>query len=125
MIARSVLAVLFSLSLLASSIAPATSHAQDASGIDGIHAAYSDLLDLFYRPLNPRDLLTAGWAALRTDAERRGVAAPEPLPVLPANADLAFDAFADAYANYLATLPPSLPASTAAADVQSGMADSL
>jgi C-terminal peptidase prc len=125
MIPRSVLSVLFSLSLLASSVAPATTHAQETNGIDGIHAAYADLLDLFYRPLTPRDLLVAGWAALRTDAERRGVAAPGPLPELPADADLAFDTFADAYVKYVANLPASLSASTAAADVQSGMADSV
>src|SRR5207302_6078802 len=124
MIPRSVLSVLFSLTLLASSAAPA-GHAQDTSGLDGIHAAYTDLLDLFYRPLNAHDLLAAGWAALRTDAERRGVAAPGPLSELPANADQAFDVFADAYSNYVATLPAGLSASAAAADVQSGMADSV
>jgi C-terminal peptidase prc len=125
MIPRSVVSVLFSLSLLASSVAPVATQAQETSGIDGIHAAYADMLDLFYRPLNPRDLLVAGWAALRSDAERRGVRAPGPLPELPADADLAFDAFADAYSTYEANLPPGLSASTAAADVQSGMADSV
>jgi carboxyl-terminal processing protease len=124
MIPRSVFSILFSLTLLASSVAP-TGHAQDTNGLDGIHAAYTDLLDLFYRPLNAHDLLSAGWAALRTDAERRGVAAPGPLSELPADADQAFNVFADAYSNYVATLPAGLSASAAAADVQSGMADSV
>jgi carboxyl-terminal processing protease len=121
---RSFLSVLFSLALLASSLAPAA-HAQETTGLDGVRAAYYDLLDLFYRPLNPRDLLQAGWAALRADAERRGVAPPGPLPELPADADTAFDAFAGAYSSYVANLSSSLTASTAAADVQSGMADSV
>src|SRR5437773_8788144 len=112
MIPRSVLSVFFSLTLLAASVAPAAAHAQESSGIDGIHAAYADLLDLFYRPLDPRDLLVAGWAALRSDAERRGVGTPGPLPELPADSDMAFDAFVDAYSNYVANLPPSLSAST-------------
>src|SRR5207253_2298364 len=77
------------------------------------------------RPLNPRDLLVAGWAALRSDADRRGVGTPGQLPGLPADSDMASDAFADAYANYVATPPPRPTASTAAADVQSGMADSV
>ena len=38
--------------------------AQDATGLDSISAEYHDMLDLFYRPLDPRDLLQAGWNAL-------------------------------------------------------------
>jgi carboxyl-terminal processing protease len=125
MIPRSVLSVLFSLTLLASTVASPAAHAQDPGGLDGIHAAYSDLLDLFYRPLNPPDLLVAGWATLRADAERRGVAVPGALPDLPADAEMAFSTFADVYSAYVANLPPGLSASAAAADVQSGMADSL
>jgi len=60
-------AVFFSLALLASSLGPAV-RAQDATGLDGIQAVYHDLLDLFYRPIEPRDLLQAGWTALGASA---------------------------------------------------------
>jgi carboxyl-terminal processing protease len=116
--------VLFSLALLASPLAPAV-HAQDAAGLDGVRAAYHDLLDLFYRPLEPRDLLQAGWSALVADTGRRGIAAPSPLPDLPSDADPAFQSFAGAYSTYVASLPRTFTPAMAAAVVEAGMADSL
>jgi carboxyl-terminal processing protease len=119
--------VALSLSVLllwASWLAPAT-RAQDATGLDSISAEYHDLLDLFYRPLNPPDVLQGGWAALSADASRRGAPAPDPLPDLPADADAAFQTFSDAYTTYVAGLPPSFTATMAAADVDNGMADSV
>ena len=118
------LSVLFSLLLLASSLAPAA-HAQDGSGLDGVQAAYHDLLDLFYKPLDPPELLRAGWTTLGADAERRGAKAPGPLPDLPSDADAALAVFSGAYSSYVANLPTSFTAAMAAADVEGGMADSL
>ena len=119
-------AVLFSLALVASSLAPPV-HAQDTPGLDGVQAVYTDLLELFYRPLEPSDLLQAGWTALSADAQRHGVPAhPDPLPELPhADKDAAFQSFAGAYGKYVASLPPTYPPAMAAAVVQGGMADSL
>ena len=116
--------VLLSLALLASSLAPAA-YAQDAQGLDSVQAAYTDLLQLFYRPLAPSDLLLAGWTALSADAQRHGAAAPDPLPDLPTDVDAAFQSFAGAYATYVASLPPTYTPAMAAAAVQGGMADSL
>src|SRR5919199_1405036 len=113
-----------SLALVASLLAPAA-HAQDADGLDSIRAAYYDMLDLFYRPLDPHDLLQAGWSALGTDAGRRGANAPGPLPDLPSDPDAAFTTFAGAYTNYIASLPPSFTAAMAAASIEAGMADSV
>jgi carboxyl-terminal processing protease len=119
-----VLSILFSLVLLAASFTPAA-YAQDASGLDGVRAAYRDLLDLFYRPLDPHELLMAGWTTLGTDAARRGASAPGPLPELPSDADAAFAVFAEAYSSYVASLPPGFSSAMAAAAVESGMAESL
>ena len=116
--------VLVCLALLASTVAPAVA-AQEAAGLDGVRAAYHDLLDLFYRPLEPRDLLQAGWTALSSDAERHGVAIPGTLPALDSDADRAFETFATAYAVYVANLPTTYPPDQAAAAVANGMADSL
>ncbi|HEV7663991.1 MAG TPA: hypothetical protein VGQ62_10690, partial [Chloroflexota bacterium] len=71
-LARSVLAVLLSLAVVVTPLAVPVAAAQDATGLDGVRAAYHDLLDLFYRPLVGSDLLQAGWTALRNDVERRG-----------------------------------------------------
>ena len=116
--------VLFSLALLASTFAPAL-RAQDATGLDDIRAEYHDLLDLFYRPPDPHDLLQAGWTALRSDAGRHGVSAPGPLPDLPSDADAAFEGFSGLYTSYVAGLPPTFTPAMAAADMENGMADSL
>ncbi len=118
------LSVLLSLLLLASTLSPVV-HAQDASGLDGIQAAYHDLIDLFYRPLDPSELLHAGWSSLSADADRRGAAKPAPLPDLPGDADQAFTIFSSAYSSYVASLPSSFTAAMAAADVENGMADSV
>jgi len=118
-------AVFFSLALLAASLAPVASQSQDASGIESVQAAYTDLLELFYRPITPSDLLQAGWTALIADAQRHGAAAPGPLPDLPPDADAAFQSFAGAFATYVASLPTTYTPAMAAAAVQGGMADSL
>ena len=81
--------VLLSLALLASTFAPAA-RAQDVAGMDNVRAVYYDLLELFYRPVSPNDLLQAGWTALGADATRHSASAPDPLPDLPDDADAAF-----------------------------------
>jgi carboxyl-terminal processing protease len=112
--------------LSASTLAPAAL-AQDAPdpGLDAISAEYHAMLDLFYRPVTPSDLLGAGWSALGADASRRGVAAPPSLPALDADPDTAYATFAAAYSGYVAGLPATFPAAMAAADVENGIADSV
>ena len=122
---RSLYALALSLGLLFSTFLPPAGRAQEDSGLDGIRSEYLDLLDLFYRPLDARELLQGGWSALEADAPRHGASSPAPLPDLPPDADAAFTAFADAYSAYVATLPATFSATTAAADIQNGMAESL
>jgi carboxyl-terminal processing protease len=119
-----VLSLVLSLALLVSTLAPAID-AQEPTGLDGIHAAYSDLLDLFYRPLEPRDLLQAGWTALGADVTRRGGKPPAALPDLPTDPDVAFSIFAAAYTSYVADLPPNVTPTMAGAAVARGMVTSL
>jgi carboxyl-terminal processing protease len=123
MLHRLLLSTVCCLALLASSLPPAA--AQDVDGLEAVRAAYHDMLDLFYRPVAPSDLLHAGWNTLRTLAPRRGAPAPDPLPDLPDDPDGAFTTFASAYATYVASLPPSFTSSMAAAAIESGMADSV
>jgi carboxyl-terminal processing protease len=122
---RTLLSVFFSLALLATSVLAPATRAQDAPPLDGVHAAYSDLLDLFYRPLAPRDLLQAGWTSLGSDVARRGGTAPGPLPDLPDDADAAFGLFSGAYTSYVASLPADYTPTMAAMAIENGMADSL
>ncbi|MCA1645567.1 MAG: hypothetical protein LC797_08915, partial [Chloroflexi bacterium] len=105
--------VLFSLALLASSLTPV--QAQDTTGLDGVQAAYRDLIDLYYKPINPPELLRAGWTSLGADAKRRGAAAPPPLPDLPSDADAALATFSAAYTSYVANLPAGFSAAMVAA----------
>ena len=123
LLCRSLLSLLCCLALLAPPTPPAA--AQDVEGLDSVRAAYHDMLDLFYRPLDPSDLLQAGWRSLGADASRHGQAGPGPLPDLPADADAAFDTFASAYSMYVSSLQPALTPTMAAADVENGMADSV
>jgi carboxyl-terminal processing protease len=126
---RSFLALALSLLLLAAPVlSPANAQQepqqdQDPSGLDAISAEYHDLVDLFYRPVDPAPLLQAAWSALATDATRRGAPAPAALPDLPDDPDAALAAFAAAYTGYLASSP--IPPSIAAAAVQMAMADSV
>jgi carboxyl-terminal processing protease len=122
---RTLLSAFFSLSLLAASLLAPAARAQEAAPLDGVHAAYSDLLDLFYRPVDPRDLLLAGWTALGSDVGRRGGTAPAPLPELPKDADAAFDIFSAAYSTYLEGLPADYTPAMAAMAIENGMADSV
>jgi carboxyl-terminal processing protease len=117
------LAIVFSLALAAASLSPPV-YSQEATGLEGVRAEYNDLLDLFYRPLEPHDLLQAGWTALRSDAERRSAVAPGPLPELPADRDAAFDVLADAYYAYVGGSAGGLSADARAA-LATGMAESV
>jgi len=112
--------------LLALTLAPATrAQETNANGLDAIKAEYHDMLDLFYRPLDPPTLLQAGWAGLSAGATRRGVAPPAALPDLPADPDAAFETFASAYSVYSAALPSAYTPAMAANDVEDGIADSV
>src|SRR5205085_2035892 len=71
-------ALLATLALVATTLAPA-SYAQDTNGVDAIHATYQDMLDLFYKPVDARDLLRAGWSALQTDAAHNAAPTPDAL----------------------------------------------
>jgi carboxyl-terminal processing protease len=124
-LSRVIVATAFSLVLLsAPNVAPAAL-AQSDPGLDAISAEYHDMLDLFYRPVEPNDLLQGGWSSLSADATRRGATPPPALPALDSDAEAAYATFAAAYATYVAGLPASFPASSAAADVQNGIADSV
>ena len=85
----------------------------------------TDLLELFYRPLEPSDLLQAGWTALSADAQRHGAAAPGPLPDLPRMRTPRFRASPARTQPMSPALPPTYTPAMAAAAVQGGMADSL
>ncbi|MBV9896326.1 MAG: PDZ domain-containing protein [Chloroflexi bacterium] len=110
--------------LAAPSLAPAAI-AQSDTGLDAISAEYHDMLDLFYRPVQPNDLLQPAWSALSADASRRGAPTPPALPALDQDPDVAYAAFADAYSTYVAGLPSTFAPSMAAADVENGIADSV
>jgi carboxyl-terminal processing protease len=122
---RVVVAAALSVVLLGPSTLAPAALAQTDPGLDAIGAEYRDMLDLFYRPVVPNDLLQAGWSALSADAARHGATPPPPLPTLDSDGEAAYATFASAYATYVAGLPASFPASAAAADVQNGIADSV
>jgi C-terminal peptidase prc len=122
---RAVVAAALSLVLLSATFVAPAALAQSDPGLDAISAEYHDMLDLFYRPVAPNDLLQAGWSSLTADAARRGATPPPALPALDTDPDAAYATFAAAYSTYVAGLPASFPASMAAADVQNGMADSV
>ena len=127
MAAASVNLVLRALLLLAfalSSLAPAA-HAQETPGLDAISAEYRDMVQLFYKPVDPHALLQAGWSALSSDAARRGAPSPGPLPDLSDDPEAALGMFSSAYQAYVASLPSSFPASAAAADVENAIAESV
>jgi carboxyl-terminal processing protease len=104
--------------LLALTLSPA--QAQDTN-LDSIQATYQDMLQLFYRPQTPGDLLRAGWSRLQTEAQQRGAPTPAALPDLPEDPDAAFQTFATAYQAYA----PSMPPNVAAMSIESGIADSV
>jgi carboxyl-terminal processing protease len=111
------------LSLVTGSQRTPVASAEDVVGLDTIGSEYYDLLAMFYRPIDPHDLLKAGWTAIGADAERRGVSPPDPLPDLPDNPDAALATFSSVYSAYVAS--SSLPATSAAADVETAMAASV
>lgn len=128
---RCVSRVLLVLSLLVAMLAPATPSAfgqtptaDETTGLSTVRAAYGDLLDLFYKPLEPRGLLEAGWASLAAEAQARGAPSPPPLGPLPDGRDEAFAAFASAYDGYVHSLPSTFPTDAAAGAVAAGMAES-
>src|SRR5579875_1999419 len=82
-------------------------HAQASAGgqLDVVQDAYDNLMDLFYRPLDPATLLTAGWNGLTAQARAARLSPPPALGQLPDTRDDAFAAFSAAYNQYIAGLP--------------------
>jgi carboxyl-terminal processing protease len=70
-----------------------------------VQAAYDNLMNLFYRPLDPVTLLTAAWTGLTTQAQSDGLPAPAALGQIPDTHDDAFSAFSTAFNAYLVGLP--------------------
>jgi carboxyl-terminal processing protease len=106
-------------------LVPAAAQQGTAVGIDTVGAAYNDLLDLFFRQPDPRDLLTAGWYALTLARRRAGQTPPAALPALPDGRGPAFTAFADAYRSFVAGLAADDERRQAAFSIVEGMAQSL
>lgn len=104
---------------------PAVAQQGDAVGLDTAETAYDDLLDLFFRRPDPRDLLNAGWDALTLTRRRAGQAPPNALPALPDGRGPAFDAFASAYRGFAAGLTSDDERRQAAFSIVEGMAQSL
>lgn len=119
------LATLVSLVWLLSGVPAQPVHADASSDLETLRAAYTDLYDLFYRRVTPRDLLGPAWAALDATAGRSGAARPSALPTLPDDRDAAFDVFATAYAEYLASAPAASGSTSPTPDLVTGMAEGL
>jgi carboxyl-terminal processing protease len=122
---RTLLATALSVGLLLAPAPAPAAIAQTDNTLDAISAEYHDMLDLFYRPVQPNDLLQGGWSTLTSDATRRGAAPPPALPALDTDPDSAYATFSEAFQNYVGTLSDTFPAAMAAADVENGIADSV
>ncbi len=103
--------------------APARAAPDNALGL--VQATYYDVLDLFFRPLDPDALLTSGWDALNRNLERSGLPPAPSLPDLPPDPDGAFASFAVVYVAYTDALPPRMTAVQVAQDISNGMVTSL
>jgi carboxyl-terminal processing protease len=102
----SVLMIVITTGALALAPAGEMTRAQTNSGqIEVVQAAYDNLMDLFYRPIEPSALLNAAWRGLGRAASTAGLAPPPSLGTLPDGRQEAFAAFSDRYAAYLASLP--------------------
>jgi carboxyl-terminal processing protease len=125
--ALAALLLLLSFLLAAPATAPAAAQAQpaDQGGPTLIHAAYDDLMSLYYKPLQPSDLLEAGWRALTRAATQSNFPSPKPLPPLSTDKDAAFATFSGAYAAYLQSLPPGTSQENLGSAIANGMASSL
>lgn len=101
------LAVVFGLLLVGPWSRPPAA-AQPAAGPDlgSVRAVYDDLLDIFYRPLNPADLINAAWSRLGVIPRVSDQPAPPALGPVPDDREGAFAVLASAYRHYLATLDP-------------------
>lgn len=97
----------------------------ETPGLAVIRATYDILLDQFYRPLEPAELLNAAWDGLTTAANQMNLRPPAPLPPLPPERGAAFDQFAVAYAAYLDRLGRNVNTTNVAFTAASAMARSL
>ena len=103
---------------------PLAAQPADETRLDVVRAGYDILLDFFFRPLAPDELLRGGWAALTDAARRADLPAPPPLPPLPEGREPAFAAFSEAYLEFVAVLPSEVSAETVAFTIVDGMAES-
>ena len=97
----------------------------EASGLHVIRAAYDILLDQFYRPLSPGELLYVGWDALTDQANDNALPAPPSLAPLPEGRAEAFAAFSTVYTDYVRSLPRDLRSTEVAFTVVDGMVRSV
>ncbi len=121
------LAVLVGLVSLGSQSGPRTAAAQPAvdTKITVVRAAYDILLEKFFRPLDPGELLGGGWDALGQTLRRNDLPAPPTLGSLPSDRDAAFSRFTGVYNRYVADLPEDITPLDIAFTVVDGMAESL
>ncbi len=93
---------------------------------DIIRAAYTLLLDHFYRVPAPDQLLQAAWTGAGRALIASGAREPLPeLPALPADRDAAWNAFAQAYGTLAALAPDDLSQTDLAFAAVDAMAESL
>ena len=90
-----------------------------------VKAAYDNLMNLYYRPIEPPALLNAGWRGLGRAASAAGLPQPPGLGVIPSDRDQAFAAFSASYAAYLASLSPASNLQNPGFAAARGMASSL
>ncbi|MBI2762010.1 MAG: PDZ domain-containing protein [Chloroflexi bacterium] len=103
----------------------ATAQPADDTKLNVVKAGYDILLDYFFRPLEPAELLKDGWDRLAESNSDAGQPAPPLLGALPADRAGAFESFSRVYRSYVAHLPQGQSARDVAFTVVDGMADSL
>lgn len=99
--------------------------ASDGTGLAILQRTYDILLDQYYGPLEPTQVLAAGWAALVQAARDNGLPTPAALPSLPADRAAAFAAFATAYRAFVVRLPSDAPTEVIGFVVAQGMIESV
>src|SRR5262249_24724727 len=98
---------------------------QTESKFPVVAATFDVLMDQFYKPLQPRPLLTAGWDAARIAAQRASAPVMPALMPLPEGRAAALTEFRAQYRAYEATLSGSFSPLMLAFVAANGMAASL
>ncbi|MFN8558576.1 MAG: S41 family peptidase [Dehalococcoidia bacterium] len=105
--------------------APAPALAPVSAPVAVVRAGYGVLLDKFYRPLDPADLLTTGWESLRVSSTLRGLPVPPSLPDLPPDRAGALAVFEQTFEAYLTGLPADANRTAVGFAIVEGMARGL